>query len=107
MRYHKKYIITNNDDTISLSIKEVESADVLILQEKDVMNITLSYDQMISINILIPRQCSVNHLLRNQIYLNQLNLKTLSSDYILTLVSSESRNRPLTNNEMNKTIECF
>lgn len=101
-----KNIIISNDEKISLSIKESHSTDILILQEKHVMSVLLSYDQ-INVRILIPRQCSVDHLLTNQIYLNQLNLRTLSPDYILTFISPDSGNRSLTNNEMTQPIQHF
>lgn len=101
-----KNIIINGDEQISSSIGDAESIVVLALKKEDVMSIVLSYDQT-SMNILMPKHCSVDHLLRNEIYLNQLNLETSSQDYSLVLVSTDSIARVLVNNEMSRPIGSF
>ena len=102
----KKNIIINGDEQISSLIEDAQSTDVLALKQEDVMSTVLCYDQT-SVNILIPKHCSVDHLLRNQIYLEQLNLETSSPDYILVLVSADSVTRVLANNEMSQPIGSF
>lgn len=99
-------VIINVDEQILSSIENTGLIDVLVLEENEVMNTVLSYDQ-INLNILIPKHCSLHHLLRNPIYLDQLNLVKSSSDYILALISADTVTRVLTKDEMNLPIGNF
>ncbi|CAF4640923.1 unnamed protein product, partial [Rotaria sp. Silwood2] len=98
--------IIDDNQTISSTLGQAESINVDILNGDDVVDIILSYDNTIQM-IHILKSCSVQNLLNNPKYLNQLNLKISPQDCCLVCILDESKKQTLNSLDMENPISDY
>ncbi|CAF4674297.1 unnamed protein product, partial [Rotaria sp. Silwood2] len=98
--------IIDDNQTISSTLGQAESINVDILNGDDVVDIILSYDNTIQM-IHILKSCSVQNLLNNPKYLNQLNLKISPRDCCLVRILDESKKQTLNSLDMENPISNY